>query len=183
MARVVVAIFLGAMVLGGGAWLWSRSSGGAWQVRFKDLAVDKSDGMTMEKFSLLEMQRNQKRWEILADVARVDEKRGLTTIEGVHFTLFSPKHGPVQITGRRGVIQHDSKNMQMCGDVRLLVGAVFSLATDCLHWHAAEQELAANTPVVVHMGNLQAEGRGFLGSLAVERFEIHEQVRARWGGP
>jgi lipopolysaccharide export system protein LptC len=73
--------------------------------------------------------------------------------------------------------------MQVCGDVRLLIGAAFSLVTDCLQWHAAAQELAANTPVVVQMGNLQAEGHGFLGSLAAERFELHDQVRARWGGP
>jgi len=183
MARVVVAILASVMVIGAVSWWWSRAADEAWPSRAKDLAARKSPGMTMEKFSLLEMQRHQRRWEILAEAAQVDDKRGVTTIEGVRFTLFSATHGPIQVTAKRGVIENHSKNMQVCGDVRLLIGTAFSLVTDCLQWHAATQELAANTPVVVQMGNLQAEGHGFLGSLAAERFELHDQVRARWVGP
>jgi len=137
----------------------------------------------MEKFSLLETQRNQRRWEILADVAQVDAKRETTTITGVQFTLFSAKHGPVLITARQGVVQNQSKTMQVCGDVRLVVGGDFVLTTECLHWHPATQELAAETPVVVHMGNVQAEGQGFRGSFVAEHFEIRDQVHARWRAP
>jgi LPS export ABC transporter protein LptC len=119
----------------------------------------------------------------LADVAQVDPQINTTTLEGVHLTLFSAKHGTVQITARRGVIQNESKNMQVCGDVRLVMGDEFALTTECLQWLAVEQSLATDTPVIVEMGSLHVEGQGFRGWIAEERFEVHEQVLARWIEP
>ncbi len=134
----------------------------------------------MEKFALRDTQRNQTRWEILADVALVDPQRDITTIEGVRLTLFSAKHGPVKVSAHHGIIQNQSKDMQVCGDVHLVVEQVFSLNTECLQWRAGEQALETDTPVMVQMEHLQAEGRGFRGVLAEERFEIQQQVRAQW---
>src|SRR5262249_9101226 len=118
-----------------------------------------------------------------ADVAQVDPQVNTTVLEGVHLTLFSAKHGTVQVTARRGVIQNESKNMQVCGEVRLVMGEEFSLKTECLQWVAAEQALVADTSVTVEMSNLHVEGQGFRGWIADERFEVHEQVLARWSEP
>jgi LPS export ABC transporter protein LptC len=137
----------------------------------------------MEKFALRDTERYQTRWEILADVAQVDPQVNTTTLEGVHLTLFSAKHGTVQVTARRGVIQNASKNMQVCGDVRLVMGDEFAMTTECLQWFAVDQTLTADTPVTVEMGSLRVEGQGFRGWIADERFEVHEQVLARWSEP
>lgn len=182
MRRLGVALLL-TMMIGGALWWWAGASGFARQAPSRGQARHDSNGSTMEKFSLLETQRNHTRWAILADAAQVDPKLAITTITGVRFTLFSATHGPVQVIARNGVVQNQSKNLRVCGAVRLEMGQSFSLVTECLQWHAATQELEADTPVVVRMGDLYAEGRGFLGSLARERFEIREQVHARWGGP
>jgi LPS export ABC transporter protein LptC len=137
----------------------------------------------MEKFSLRDTQHLQTRWEILADVAQVDPRANTTAIEGVHLTLYSVKYGTVQVTARQGVIQNQSRDMRVCGDVRLLVGEEFSLSTECLQWHASEQALDTETAVAVRMGNLQVEGQGFRGWITEERFEIQHQVLARWSEP
>jgi LPS export ABC transporter protein LptC len=101
----------------------------------------------------------------------------------VHLTLFSEKHGTVLVLARRGVIHNGSKNMQVCGDVRLVMGEELALTTECLQWIAVEQALAADTPVSLEMGNLHVEGQGFRGWIADERFEVREQVLARWSQP
>lgn len=137
----------------------------------------------MEKFALRDTQRQQTRWEILADAAQVDPQANTTLLDGVHLTLFSTNHGTVQVRARQGVIQNQSKNMQVCGDVRLVMGEEFSLTTECLQWFAGEQTLAADTPVTVEMGEFHIEGQGFRGWIAEERFEVHEQVFARWSEP
>ncbi|MGH8057283.1 MAG: LPS export ABC transporter periplasmic protein LptC [Candidatus Entotheonellia bacterium] len=178
MRRGVVALFVGALVLSGAGWWWLREAGSPPQA-----TPLQRDGSTMEKFALVETQRSQTRWKILADMAWVNPKLDTTTIERVHFTLFSARHGQVEVTGRRGVIQNQSKNMQICGDVQLSVGQDFSLITECLRWSVSEQVLETDAPVTVRMGNLRAEGRGFRGSVAEERFEIPEQVQARWEEP
>jgi hypothetical protein len=46
-----------------------------------------------------------------------------------------------------------------------------------------DQTLTADTPVTVEMGSLRVEGQGFRGWIADERFEVHEQVLARWSEP
>jgi LPS export ABC transporter protein LptC len=182
MRRIALSIVLALVVLSAVAW-WLHQPGIPWQAALTSAVVPQEHGIRMEKFSLRDTERHQTRWEILADVAQVDPQFNTTTLEGVHLTLFSPKHGTVLVTARHGIIQNQSKNMQVCGDVRLVMGEAFSLMTECLQWLAAEQSLAADTPVTVEMGNLHVQGRGFRGWIADERFEVHEQVLARWSEP
>jgi len=182
MRRLALVMALSAVVIGGAAW-WYRAADHASRTASSDLTVALVQGSTMEKFSLRDTQSHRTRWEILADVAQGDPKSDITTMEGVHLTLLSAKHGTVQVTGRRGVIENRSKDMRVCGDVQLVVGQEFALTTECLQWRAAEQALETDTPVAIQMGHLQVEGRGFRGWLAEERFEIREQVLARWSEP
>jgi LPS export ABC transporter protein LptC len=182
MRRLVLSIALVLALLCGAAW-WFYLAGTPWQAALTNAIVSPEHGIRMEKFALRDTERYQTRWEILADVAQVDPQVNTTTLEGVHLTLLSAKHGTVQVTARRGVIQNESKNMQVCGDVRLVMGDEFALATECLQWIAVEQTLAADTPVTVEMGSLHVEGQSFRGWIADERFEVHEQVLARWIEP
>jgi LPS export ABC transporter protein LptC len=182
MRRLVLSIALVLALLSGAAW-WFYLAGTPWQAALTSAIVSPEHGIRMEKFALRDTERFQTRWEILADVAQVDPQVNTTTLEGVHLTLFSAKHGTVQVTARRGVIQNESKNMQVCGDVRLVMGDEFALTTECLQWLAVEQSLATDTPVIVEMGSLHVEGQGFRGWIAEERFEVHEQVLARWIEP
>ena len=168
MTRLAVSIVLVLAILSGSAW-WFYLAGTPWQAALTSAIV------TPERY--------QTRWEILADAAQVDPQANTTTLEGVHLTLFSAKHGMVQVTARRGLIQNESKNMQVCGDVRLVMGDEFALTTECLQWIAVEQALAADPSVTVEMGSLHVEGQGFRGWIADERFEVREQVLARWSEP
>ena len=182
MKRLVLSIALISVLVSGAAW-WFYRAGAPWRDVLTSATVSLEHGVRMEKFALRDTERYQTRWEILADVAQVDPQANATTLDGVHLTLFSAKHGTVQVTARRGVIQNESKNMQVCGEVRLVMGEEFSLTTECLQWFAGEQTLAANTPVTVEMGGFHVEGQGFRGWIADERFEVHEQVLARWSEP
>jgi len=182
MRRLALWIGLALALLGGAAW-WFRLVAVPWRAALTHVIVSPEHGIRMETFALRDTERYQTRWEILADVAEVDPRVNTTALEGVHLILFSAKHGTVQVTARRGVIQNESKNMQVCGDVRLAMGEEFALTTECLQWFAAEQALAADTPVTVEMNGLHIEGQGFRGWIADERFEVLEQVVARWSEP
>jgi LPS export ABC transporter protein LptC len=165
------------------AWWWF---GAAEQRRAPPVSPEpraQPQGIRMEKFSLRDTQRQQTRWEILADIAHVDPKANTTNIEGVHLRLYSEKHGTVQVTARQGTIDNQSKDMQVCGEVHLSVAEEFVLSTECLRWHAAEQALETDSPVAIRMGGLQVQGLGFQGWIAEERFEIRERVLAQWSEP
>ena len=182
MRRLILSIALALVMLSGAAW-WFYLAGTPWQAALRSVITTPEHGIRMEKFALRDTERYQTRWEILADVAQLDPQVNTTTLEGVHLTLFSAKHGTVQVTAQRGVIHNGSKNMQVCGDVRLVMGDEFALTTECLQWLAVEQSLTADTPVSVAMGSLHVEGQGFQGWIADERFEVREQVLARWSEP
>lgn len=182
MRRLLFSLAFGVVALGALSWWWfSLSAKG--QAIPPPAAEPEPQGIRMEKFSLRDTRRHQTQWEILADVAHLDPKADTTTIEGVHLTVFSEKHGSIHVTAHQGVIDNRSKDMQVCGDVRLVVGQEFALNTECLKWHATERALEASTPVMISMGMLQVQGLGFRGWIAEERFEIHEQVLAQWGAP
>ena len=182
MKRLIVLSSLSVVVLGGVA-LGFRFAGPPWKAEFPLAITREEHGIRMEKFSLRDTQGQQTRWEISADVAQVDHQTDTTTLEGVHLILFSTKHGTVLLTARSGIVQNQSRNMQVCGDVRLILGEEFSLTTECLQWYAAEQTLAADAPVIVAMGNLQVAGQSFRAWIAEERFEIQDRVLARWTEP
>jgi LPS export ABC transporter protein LptC len=182
MRHLAPSIVLVIAALSGAAW-WFQPFGTPWQATLSSVIVPQEQGIRMEKFALRDTERHQTRWEILADIAQVNPQLNTTMLEGVHLTLFSAKHGTVQVTARRGLIENQSKNMQVCGEVRLVIGEEFALTTECLQWFATEQALAADTPVTVEMGHFYVEGRGFRGWIADERFEVHEQVLARWSEP
>jgi LPS export ABC transporter protein LptC len=182
MKRLTLVTIIGAILLGS-AMAWPRLFSIPWQGELPLKITREEHGVRMERFSLRDTQQQQTRWEIMADMAQLDQQTDTTTIEGVHLKLFSAKHGTILVTAHRGTIHNPSKNMQVCGDVRLIVGHEFSLSTECLQWHAAEQALTADTPVSVDMGNLRVAGQGFRGWLAEERFEVSEQVTAHWSEP
>jgi LPS export ABC transporter protein LptC len=182
MRRLAISIIFALMVLSGAVW-WFYLSGTPWEAVLTSTIMPQEHGLRMEKFALRDTQRQQTRWEILADAAQVDPQANTTRLDGVHLTLFSANHGTVRVQARQGMIQNQSKNMQVCGDVRLVMGDEFSLTTECLQWFAGEQTLASDTPVTIEMGNFHVEGQGFRGWIAEERFEVHEQVFARWSEP
>lgn len=179
MTRLALSLATGGVILAG-AVLWLRFFGIPWQGEMPLMITRDEHGVRMERFSLRDTQRQQTRWEILADVAQVDQRTDTTTLESVHLRLFSAKHGTVLVTARRGTIHNQSKNMQVCGDVQLVMGNEFSLATECLRWDASEQALTSDTPVTIEMGGFHVSGQGFQGWIAEERFEVREQVLARW---
>jgi LPS export ABC transporter protein LptC len=183
MKGLMLGIGLSVVVLSGVAWWWLAAPDKGGRESSLPTPDEPVRGLRMEKFSLRDTQRHQTRWEILADIAQVDPRANTTAIEGVNLTLYSVQHGTVQVTARQGLIQNQSRDMRVCGDVRLVVGQEFSLRTECLQWHASEQALDTETAVSVHMGNLQVEGQGFRGWIAEERFEIQHQVLARWSEP
>jgi LPS export ABC transporter protein LptC len=180
---VMLRMGLSVAVLGGVTWWWFAAPEKGGEESSLPTIGESTLGFRMEKFALRDTQHLQTRWQILADVAQVDPGANTTAIEGVHLTLYSVKHGTVEVTARQGLIQNQSRDMRVCGDVRLLVGEEFSLSTECLQWHASEQALDTETAVSVRMGNLQVEGQGFRGWIAEERFEIQHQVLARWSEP
>jgi LPS export ABC transporter protein LptC len=182
MRRLSLAIVLLLAVLGGVVW-WFYAAGRPWQAALSTVTMTPEHGIRMEKFALRDTARHQTRWEILADVAQVDPQGTTTILEGVHLTLFSATHGTIQVVARQGVIDNQSKNMQVCGDVRLVMGEELALTTECLQWIAVEQTVLADTPVSIQMGGLHVEGQGFQGWIADERFEVREHVLARWSEP
>jgi LPS export ABC transporter protein LptC len=182
MRRIAFSIAVIMVAVVGATW-WFGLSGILWQAALTGAVVRHERGIRMENFSLRDTQRQQTRWEILADVAEVDPRANTTTLEGVHITLFSSTRGSVRVTARGGLIQNQSKNMKVCGDVRLVVEEEFSLTTECLQWFAAEEMLVADTPVSIERGNFHVQGQGFRGWIAEERFEVLAQVLARWSEP
>jgi LPS export ABC transporter protein LptC len=182
MKRFALCLAVILAVAGGVIW-WFSVSSPLWKAALTGAIVGTEHGIRMENFSLRDSQRQQTRWEILADVAEVDPRTDTTRLEGVHITLFASTRGSVQVRARGGTIQNQSKNMQVCGDVRLVVGEEFSLMTECLQWFAAEEMLVADTPVIIERGNFYVQGQGFRGWIAEERFEVLAQVLARWSEP
>ena len=112
MKRLVLSIALVLALLSGAAW-WLYLAGTPWQAALTSAIVSPEHGIRMEKFALRDTERFQTRWEILADVAQVDPQVNTTTLEGVHLTLFSAKHGTVQVSSRMN--RKICRSAAMCG--------------------------------------------------------------------
>ena len=89
MRRLALAIALAVLALSGAAW-WFYLSDTPWEAALTGAIIPQEHGIRMEKFALRDTQRQQTRWEILADIAQVDPQANTTTLEGVHLIGSTP---------------------------------------------------------------------------------------------
>ena len=140
--------------------------------------MDSSDA-TISQFTFTQAKGDVVQWQVEAHEARLFEQEKKTVLKVVAVTLFGRKGKELTVTGDDGVLNTETKNFVLSNKSEPLVVHIQSgyiIYTNHLAWIDKTREIHTEDPVRIVGHGLEVTGRGLLGHLDTEEFEVLEDV-------
>ena len=153
----------------------------------KELATQGSDDaeadQIMSDVHLVETADGKREWELWADRALGFKGRGTWNVEKVRVVFFSEKGIEFRVTGNRGTVSVDSKDMLIEGNVITKTSNDYIFLTDSMVYSSSLRELKTAHPVKIDgprdkKGHrMKLKGTGMLAEMKSGDIYIHRNVR------
>lgn len=143
-----------------------------------------SAAQVMVGINVVETNKDQKEWELWADRAVSQDGKGDLDMEKVRIRFFGPEGIEFLVTGDRGQVDSETKNMKVLGSVVMESSNGYTFQTENMMYSSSEKLLF--TSAIIHVkgplepsgARLTLTGQGMESSLAGEVMRILADVRA-----
>ena len=133
----------------------------------------------IDRFTFTQTRSGAVQWQVQAQRARMFETENRAVLEGVQVTLYGPKGRELQLEGDEGTIDTVKKNFVLAkrtGDIAVRLENGYTIYTNHLAWTDARREVTTSDAVTITGNGLEVKGRGLVGKLDAEEFQILEDV-------
>jgi LPS export ABC transporter protein LptC len=120
--------------------------------------------------------------EIRADTARYLKKENLALFDRVKVKLVTPEGKTFRMTGDRGKLQTDTKNIEISGNVEILSDRGDRLRTDVLHYTHAQNAVHTDGAVTMWGDQMQIRGVGMTLNLKQGQLSLQSSVKGQIQG-
>lgn len=141
-------------------------------------AIDQADA-TISQFTFTQTKGDAVQWQVQAQQARLFEQDKRAVLKTVAVTLFGLKGKELTVNGDEGTLDTESKNFVLANKTEPLVvhtESGYVIYTNHLAWTDQTREIRTQDPVRIIGHGLVVTGRGLLGHLDREEFEVLEDV-------
>jgi len=141
-------------------------------------AIDQADAM-ISNFTFTQTKGTSVQWQVQAQQARLFEQDKRALLRTVAVTLFGQQGKELTVTGEEGTLDTATKNFMLENRTSPLVVETMSgyiIYTNHLSWTDQTREIHTQDPVRIVGHGLEVRGRGLLGHLDTEEFEVLEDV-------
>jgi lipopolysaccharide export system protein LptC len=141
-------------------------------------AIDQADA-TISDFTFTQTKGETVQWQVQAQQARLFEQDKRALLQTVAVTLFGHQGKELTVTGEEGTLDTATKNFVLANRITPLVVETTSgyiIYTNHLAWTDRTREIRTQDPVRIVGHGLEVRGRGLLGHLDTEEFEVLEDV-------
>lgn len=150
-----------------------QAPAGAVPVRFEhaDAGID--------NFAYTQSKSGAVQWQVLAQHARLFETLNRASLEGVQVTLYGPKGRTLYLEGDEGTIDTAKKNFVLAkrsGTITVQLDRGYTIFTNHLAWTDERREVTTADEVKIVGNGLEVTGRGLVGKLDVEEFQVLDDV-------
>lgn len=168
---VALAIFLGYLLV------MNRDS----DVPKRAIPQDPNDqaDAKLSEFTFTQSKGEVVQWQVRAKQARIFEQEKRVLLRDVVVTLYGAEGKDVTVQGEEGMFETGTKNFTLANhDTPLVVEtrSGYIIYTNHLKWTEATKELHTNDSVQIIGQGLEVNGRGLLGRMETEEFEILQDV-------
>jgi lipopolysaccharide export system protein LptC len=118
-------------------------------------------------------------WKVEAQQARLFEEEKRAVLNDVQITLYGVKGKELMLTGEEGILNTDTKNFMLANRTDPIVietESGYVIRTNHLNWIDNRREIQTSDPVAIDGHGLQITGRGLLGKLDSEIFQVLDDV-------
>lgn len=140
--------------------------------------MDKADAM-ISKFTFTQTKGDAVQWQVDAQEARLFDQEKRAMLQNVAVTLFGQQGKELTVTGDEGILDTETKNFVLSNRSEPLVVRTESgyvIYTNHLAWTDETREIRTQDSVRIVGHGLEVTGRGLLGHLDTEKFEVLEDV-------
>lgn len=141
-------------------------------------AIEQADAKISE-FSFTQTKGDVVQWEVQAQSARLFEQDKKALLSIVDVTLYGAEGKELTVSGDEGTLDTGTKDFLLFNRADPLVVVTksgYTIYTNHLAWTDAKREIHTNDPVRIVGNGLAVTGRGLLGRLETEEFQVLEDV-------
>jgi LPS export ABC transporter protein LptC len=138
--------------------------------------------MRLEKIRLVEDKHGQKTWELEAKSIQQYQNQNIMELEDVKVIVYMKEGRSFIISGNRGKVYQDSKDMELVGDVLLTSSDGYRLKTHSVSYHHSEKKVTTPDLVEIEGKEIQLVGTGMLVDMEAKTIKVLNQVKTRWRG-
>ena len=141
-------------------------------------SMDTADA-TISQFTFTQTKGDTVQWQVQAQEARLFERDRRAMLRVVAVTLFGRRGKELTVTGDEGTLNTETKNFELANRSEPLViqtESGYVIYTNHLTWTEQTREIRTQDPVRIVGHGLEVMGRGLLGHLDREEFEVLEDV-------
>jgi lipopolysaccharide export system protein LptC len=140
--------------------------------------IEQADAKISE-FTFTQSKGDAIQWQVQARQARLFEREKRALLTGVDVTLFSVKGKELTLSCDEGTLDTATKNFVLVNRADPLVveiGSGYTIYTNHLVWTDDAKEIRTDDRVRIVGHGLQVTGRGLLGRMESEEFQVLEDV-------
>jgi LPS export ABC transporter protein LptC len=180
-AILILILLIGGIVL---ASLWTNLHGKRGSGEGESLAkIPQVDAdMHLEKIRLVEDKHGKKTWELDAKAIQQYQGQNIILLEEVKVTFYTEDGRSFILSGNKGKIYQDSKNMELVGDVLLTSSDGYRLKTQSVSYQHANKKAFTSDPVEIESKEIQVVGTGMWVDMEAKIIKILSQAKTRWKG-
>jgi len=141
-------------------------------------SMDAADA-TISQFTFTQTKGDTVQWQVQAQEARLFDRDKRAMLQVVAITLFGQQGKDLTLTGDEGTLDTETKNFVLANRLEPLVihtESGYVIYTNHLAWTDQTREIRTQDPVRIVGHGLEVTGRGLLGHLDREEFEVLEDV-------
>lgn len=182
-ARWTLLAFIGLSLVGVGSLLWvnlqdQMKRGGPEKIPQLGENIDQK----LERIRFVEEKKGKIHWELEATTVHQYPKENMFLLEEVKLVYYSDDGRRLTLSGDRGKVYQDSKNVELMGKVVLTTSDGYRMKTDSLFYDHSKKKVTSSDPIELEGKEIRLVGQGMSLSLEEKIFKVLHQVKARWKG-
>jgi LPS export ABC transporter protein LptC len=183
MKRIKIGILVSIALIGGlvSVLLWvnlrDKGSSPAEEKVFK-ISTEGAD-VRLEKIRFIEDKHGQKTWELEARAIQQYQEQSVMVLEDVKVTVHTKDGKSFVISGDRGKVFQETKDLELTGNVLVASDDGIRLKTNSVSYRHSEKRVSTSDPVEIEGDQIQVVGKGLLVDIEGKTFKILGGVRTQ----
>jgi lipopolysaccharide export system protein LptC len=167
----LLAAFLGYL-------LYTRSESASTARPLRTDSAEQADAR-IQGFTFTQTKGDMVQWRVEARQARLYEEQKRAILSDVQITLYGVQGKELMFGGEEGTLETDTKNFMLANrdhPIKITTESGYVIRTNHLNWIDQRGEIQTSDPVAIDGHGLQITGRGLLGKLNAEIFQVLDDV-------
>jgi len=131
----------------------------------------------LDKIQLVEDKEGKKTWELEAKSIQQEEDTKILILEDLKATYYTKDGRIVVVTGKKGKVNQESKDVEIAGNVVLTTSDGYKLKTNSAAYTDQTRRVTTSDPVEIEGEQIRVVGIGMLVDMEAQTFKVLSHVK------